>query len=57
MQANQKEQNDEEVIVVGGSAAGFYTAAKVAHGGKRVRVLESKRSLEPVPRTLSELPL
>jgi digeranylgeranylglycerophospholipid reductase len=42
----------EDVIIVGGSAAGFYTAAKVAHGGKRVRVLESKRGLEPVPRTL-----
>src|ERR1700730_7641888 len=52
LQASRKEQNNEEVIVVGGSAAGFYTAAKVAHGGKHVRVLESKRSLEPVPRTL-----
>jgi digeranylgeranylglycerophospholipid reductase len=37
---------------VGGSAAGLYTAAKVADGGKRVRVLESKRGLEPVARTL-----
>ena len=55
MQANQerhRRDNNEEVIVVGGSAAGFYTAAKVAHGGKRVRVLESRRGLEPVPRTL-----
>ena len=52
MQASQEKQNTEEVIIVGGSAAGFYTAAKVAHGGKRVRVLESKRRLEPVPRTL-----
>jgi digeranylgeranylglycerophospholipid reductase len=49
---NPRERNNEEVIVVGGSAAGFYTAAKVAHGGKCVRVLESKRALEPVPRTL-----
>jgi digeranylgeranylglycerophospholipid reductase len=49
---NQREQNSEEVVVVGGSAAGFYTAAKVAQGGKPVRVLESKRGLEPVPRTL-----
>jgi flavin-dependent dehydrogenase len=46
------EQIGEEVIVVGGSAAGLYTAAKVAQGGKPVRVLESKRSFEPVPRTL-----
>jgi len=49
---NRRERNSEEVIVVGGSAAGLYAAAKVAQGGKRVRVLESMRSLEPVPRTL-----
>src|SRR6202022_4880934 len=50
---SQPEQNSqEEVVVVGGSAAGLYTAAKVAQGGKRVRVLESKRGLEPVARTL-----
>jgi digeranylgeranylglycerophospholipid reductase len=48
----RRERNSEETVVVGGSAAGFYTAAKVAHGGKRVRVLESKRGLEPIPRTL-----
>jgi flavin-dependent dehydrogenase len=52
LERKRREQNNEEVIVVGGSAAGFYTAAKVAHGGKRVRVLESQRGLEPVPRTL-----
>jgi flavin-dependent dehydrogenase len=49
---NRRGQDSEEVIVVGGSAAGFYTAAKVAQGGKRVRVLESKPSLEPASRTL-----
>ncbi len=49
---NQRGQNSEEVVVVGGSAAGLYTAAKVAQGGKPVRVLESKRGLEPAPRTL-----
>jgi len=49
---NRPHQDKEEVIVVGGSAAGLYTAAKVAHGGKRVRVLESKRDLRPAPRTL-----
>ncbi len=49
---NRPHQDKEEVIVVGGSAAGLYTAAKVAHGGKRVRVLESKRDLQPAPRTL-----
>ena len=47
-----REGHNEEVIVVGGSAAGFYTAAKVAQGGKRVRVLESKPNLEPASRTL-----
>lgn len=44
--------NNEEVIIVGGSAAGFYTAAKVARGGQRVRVLEAKGGIEPEPRTL-----
>jgi digeranylgeranylglycerophospholipid reductase len=45
-------REDGEVVVVGGSAAGFYTAAKIARGGRRVRVLESKPSLEPASRTL-----
>jgi digeranylgeranylglycerophospholipid reductase len=38
--------------VVGGSAAGLYTAARVAQGGCAVRVLESKPTLDPAPRTL-----
>src|SRR5213594_1327539 len=45
-------RNDREVIVVGGSAAGLFTAATVARGGRRVRVLESKPQFEPAPRTL-----
>src|SRR5438093_12733199 len=45
-------RNDREVIVVGGSAAGLFTAATVARGGRRVRVLESKPQYEPAPRTL-----
>jgi digeranylgeranylglycerophospholipid reductase len=44
--------DNNKVIIVGGSAAGFYTAAKVAEGGKRVRVLESRAELEPASRTL-----
>jgi flavin-dependent dehydrogenase len=48
----RRESKDEPVVIVGGSAAGFYTAAKVAEGGKRVRVLESRRDLEPASRTL-----
>lgn len=38
--------------MVGGSAAGLYTAARVAQGGCAVRVLESKPTLDPAPRTL-----
>jgi digeranylgeranylglycerophospholipid reductase len=46
------QQGDPEVIVVGGSAAGLFTAGQVARGGRRVRVLESKPQFEPVARTL-----
>lgn len=42
----------EEVVIVGGSAAGLFTAATLARGGRAVRVLESKSSFEPDPRTL-----
>src|SRR6266853_3084971 len=45
-------QSDREVIVVGASAAGLFTATNVARGGRRVRVLESKPQFEPAPRTL-----
>jgi len=41
-----------EVVVVGASAAGLLTAAKVAQGGRPVRVLESLARLEPAARTL-----
>jgi len=40
------------VVVVGGSAAGLYTAASVARGGREVQVLESKPTLDPATRTL-----
>src|SRR5207245_9116951 len=45
-------RGEREVIVVGGSAAGLFTAASVARGGRRVRVLESKPQFEPARRTL-----
>ncbi len=41
-----------EVIVVGGSAAGLCTSLHLARGGRNVRVLESKPTLDPAPRTL-----
>jgi flavin-dependent dehydrogenase len=40
------------VIVVGGSAAGFLTAARVAAGGRNVLVLDAKAGLDPAPRSL-----
>ncbi|MGH9741434.1 MAG: NAD(P)/FAD-dependent oxidoreductase, partial [Candidatus Acidiferrum sp.] len=41
-----------EVLVVGGSAAGLFTAATVAAGGRQVRVLESRPGFEPASRSL-----
>jgi flavin-dependent dehydrogenase len=41
-----------EAIVVGGSAAGLYTAVLVARGGRRVRILEAAPELNPESRTL-----
>jgi len=49
---SRKVRDANEVIVVGGSAAGFSTAAHLANGGKAVRVLESQPGLDPLPRTL-----
>ena len=45
-------EENGEVIVVGGSAAGLFVAATVASGGRRVRVLESRREFEPASRSL-----
>ncbi|HLK05122.1 MAG TPA: NAD(P)/FAD-dependent oxidoreductase [Candidatus Acidoferrum sp.] len=45
-------QENREVIVVGGSAAGLFAAARLARGGKAVRVLDSKPELDPAPRSL-----
>jgi flavin-dependent dehydrogenase len=51
-QHSRAREDTDEVVVVGGSAAGLYTAATLARGGCRVRVLESKPDLAPVSRTL-----
>jgi digeranylgeranylglycerophospholipid reductase len=40
------------VAVIGGSAAGFYTAWLLSRGGRHVRVYERTERLEPSPRTL-----
>ncbi len=45
-------RENREVLVVGGSAAGLFTAAKLARGGRAVRVLDSKPELDPAPRSL-----
>ena len=45
-------RDNTEVVVIGGSAAGLFTAARVARGGRRVRVLESKPQCDPAARTL-----
>lgn len=49
---SRKVRDANEVIVVGGSAAGLSTAVHLAEGGRLVRVLESMPSLDPAPRTL-----
>lgn len=52
MRENQPENKSGGVVVVGGSAAGFLTAAKVATGGRNVRVLDAKSGFDPAPRSL-----
>jgi flavin-dependent dehydrogenase len=42
----------KDVVVIGSSAAGLYTAVRVAQGGRRVSVLESKATPDPAQRTL-----
>jgi flavin-dependent dehydrogenase len=43
---------NQQVAVVGGSAAGFFTACLLARGGRPVQVFERAESLEPAARTL-----
>jgi len=51
-QSLRTETKNGSVIVVGSSAAGLLTAAKVAAGGRDVRVLDAKSGLDPAPRSL-----
>jgi len=51
-QSLKTDTKNGSVIVVGGSAAGLLTAAKVAAGGRNVRVLDAKSGLQPEPRSL-----
>ena len=41
-----------QTTVIGGSAAGFYTAYLMAKGGAKVELYEAAEALEPPPRTL-----
>ncbi len=50
--ARGQSNSTPEVAVVGGSAAGFFTAYLLAKGGAGVRVLERSPDLNPAPRTL-----
>jgi flavin-dependent dehydrogenase len=49
---SRADRDPTNVVVVGGSAAGLYVAGELARAGRQVRVLESKSSFEPTPRTL-----
>ena len=49
---NRPGRGTKDILIVGGSAAGLYTAKHVAQGGHSVQVLESRPALDPAPRTL-----
>jgi len=47
-----EQQTHPNVAIVGGSAAGFFTASMLARGGCSVNVYERAERLDPTPRTL-----
>jgi len=51
-QSHVEKQAHRQVAIVGGSAAGFFTAYLLARGGQGVQVLERAEHLDPTPRTL-----
>ena len=45
-------KSGQQVAIIGGSAAGFFTASLLARAGCAVDVLERSEQLDPTPRTL-----
>jgi flavin-dependent dehydrogenase len=52
MEDRTENQTHRQVAVVGGSAAGFFTAYLLAHGDRPVQVFERLEQLDPTSRTL-----
>lgn len=48
----RRSSRTSSVAIVGGSAAGLFTAWLLSRGGRRVRVYERAERLDPAPRTL-----
>ena len=42
----------KDIAIIGGSAAGFFTASLLAQKGLPVRIFEASDSVDPSPRTL-----
>ncbi len=52
MQADQAPSSERPTAIVGGSAAGLFTASLLARAGRAVRIFERSERLDPVHRTL-----
>jgi flavin-dependent dehydrogenase len=52
MQADQTPSSERPTAIVGGSAAGLFTASLLARAGRAVRIFERSERLDPVHRTL-----
>ena len=48
----RRDTQTQRVVIVGGSAAGFYAARKLAGAGLRVSVYEGSAGIDPAPRVL-----
>jgi len=49
---NGREAMEKDVAIIGGSAAGLFTAKLLAHQGLNVRVFDAEDSIDPFARTL-----